>query len=142
MCVCVCVCVWLLSPHFTLLAFDAQINLIAPPAYVVTTTSLDKEKGIVLLRNALEAIRKVITQKQGSMQIKFEPRAVTETDERELTAMMEKYERENQEVGGDDDGQEEEDTGMGGPDDGTDAAADLAEQQAAALGDGVDEATE
>lgn len=67
-----------------------QINLIAPPAYVVTTTSLDKEKGIALLRQALDAIKKVITQKQGSMQIKFEPRAVTETDERELTAMMEK----------------------------------------------------
>lgn len=51
---------------------------------------MDKEKGIALLRQALDAIKKVITQKQGSMQIKFEPRAVTETDERELTAMMEK----------------------------------------------------
>lgn len=68
-----------------------QINLIAPPAYVVTTTSLDKEKGVELLRNALDAINKVISEKKGSMQIKFEPRAVTETDEKELTAMMEKW---------------------------------------------------
>lgn len=57
---------------------------------MVTTTSLDKDKGIAQLRAALDAIKKVILDKKGSMQIKFEPRAVTETDEKELTAMMEK----------------------------------------------------
>lgn len=113
---------------------EIKINLIAPPAYVVTTTSLDKEKGIELLQQALEAIRVVITEKQGSMQIKFEPRAVTETDEKELTAMMEKYATENQEVEGDDDGQDEE-IGMGGPDEDDGAAA-------APVGDGVDEVAE
>lgn len=115
---------------------EVKINLIAPPSYVVTTTSLDKDKGIQLLQKALEAIRAVITEKQGSMQIKFEPRAVTETDEKELSAMMEQYANENQEVEGDDDA--EDDVGMGGAD-----LADEAEAAASApVGDGVDEATE
>ena len=67
-----------------------QINLIAPPLYVVTTVSLDKDKGIDLLKEVLEKIRAVITEKKGSMNVKMEPRAVTETDERELMNMMEK----------------------------------------------------
>eukprot|EP00037_Helgoeca_nana_P012512 m.113827 g.113827 ORF g.113827 m.113827 type:complete len:332 (+) comp21488_c0_seq4:274-1269(+) len=118
------------------LSDEVKINLIAPPAYVVTTTSLDKEKGVELLRNALDAINKVISEKKGSMQIKFEPRAVTETDEKELTAMMEKYERENQEVGGDDDPQDDDIVGMGGPQEGDEDGAP------APTGDGVDEVAE
>lgn len=81
---------------------QVKINLIAPPLYVVTTVSLDKEKGVEILQKALDAIKAVITEKKGSMNVKMEPRAVTATDERELASMMEKYEKENTEVAGDD----------------------------------------
>lgn len=37
-----------------------KINLIAPPRYVVTTTTLDKEKGIKLLEEALQKIEQSI----------------------------------------------------------------------------------
>eukprot|EP00038_Savillea_parva_P019518 m.27750 g.27750 ORF g.27750 m.27750 type:complete len:339 (+) comp4447_c0_seq1:157-1173(+) len=119
---------------------EIKINLIAPPAYTVMTTSLDKDKGIALLRQCLEEIRKVITAKKGSMQIKLEPKAVTERDEQELSALMEKYERENQEVAGDDDGNdgEEDIVGMGGGDEGADGEPE--EEQH--MGDGVDEVAE
>ena len=40
------------------------------------------------------------------MNVKMEPRAVTETDEKELTAMMDRYEREN--ASGDEDEDEDE----------------------------------
>eukprot|EP00039_Didymoeca_costata_P018353 m.333122 g.333122 ORF g.333122 m.333122 type:complete len:322 (+) comp17074_c0_seq1:22-987(+) len=91
-----------------------KINLIAPPLYVMTTVSLDKEQGIDLLKQALEAVKNVITEKKGIMNVKMEPRAVTETDEKVLNALMEKYERENAEEGEDDDDEEEgEDVGMG-----------------------------
>ena len=43
-----------------------QINLIAPPLYVVTTTSLDKDKGIALLTKAIENVKEVITAKKGN----------------------------------------------------------------------------
>ena len=37
-----------------------QINLIAAPLYVVTTTTLDREEGLKGLTDAVEAIRKNI----------------------------------------------------------------------------------
>lgn len=42
-----------------------KINLIAPPRYVVTTTTLDKEKGIILLTDALTKIKGSIEQFNG-----------------------------------------------------------------------------
>ena len=93
-CFCFCVCVWGGGG-------GAQINLIAPPLYVVTTVSLDKDKGVDILKKALAAIKEIITQKKGSLSVKMEPRAVTATDEAQLATMMEKYEKENTEVAGD-----------------------------------------
>jgi len=92
-----------------------KINLIAPPLYVVTTTSLDKDKGVDLLKEAIAAVRAVITEKKGSMNVKMEPRAVTETDEKQLEDMMAKYQR-AQNSGDEEEGDEEEVTGMGGGD--------------------------
>jgi len=68
---------------------------------VVTTVSLDKDKGVDILKKALAAIKEIITQKKGSLSVKMEPRAVTATDEAQLATMMEKYEKENTEVAGD-----------------------------------------
>lgn len=78
-----------------------KINLIAPPLYVVTTISLDKDVGVDLLKTALKAITATITAKGGSIHVVMEPRAVSETEDKELTTMMEKYEQENTEVAGD-----------------------------------------
>lgn len=88
-----------------------KINLIAPPTYVVTTVSLDKDKGIALLNEAIAAITETITAKKGRMNIKMAAKAVTESDEKELAAKMEEYER-NFEGSGDEE-EEEEDVGMG-----------------------------
>lgn len=114
-----------------------KINLIAPPLYVVTTVSLDKDKGIQLLTDALKAIQGVITEKKGSMNVKMEPRAVTESDEKELASMMERYEKENSEVAGDSGDDDESEIGMGGgKDDDDDDGADDGD------GDGISVAAE
>ena len=42
-----------------------KINLIAPPRYVVTTTTLDKDKGISLLQEALVKIEESIKKYSG-----------------------------------------------------------------------------
>lgn len=42
-----------------------KINLIAPPRYVVTTTTLDKEGGIALLNEALKKIEESIKRYPG-----------------------------------------------------------------------------
>lgn len=106
---------------------QVKINLIAPPLYVMTTVSLDKDKGIEILQKSLQAIKEVITKKNGSMSIKMEPRAVTATDEAALASMMEKYEKENAEVAGDE-GEEEEPSGLPGPGRGDDGDGGDAEE--------------
>jgi len=42
-----------------------KINLIAPPRYVVTTTTLDKENGISILWKALDKIEESIKKSSG-----------------------------------------------------------------------------
>jgi translation initiation factor 2 subunit 1 len=48
-------------------------------------------------------IKESITKAGGDCQVKMAPKAVTENDDAELAALMEKRERENQEVSGDED---------------------------------------
>ena len=40
--------------------FFFQINLIAAPLYVITTTTLDRDEGLKILTNAVDAIRTTI----------------------------------------------------------------------------------
>jgi len=86
------------------------IKLVAPPLYVMVTTSLEKEKGIQALNNAIEVVRKVLHEKKGEVIIKVAPRAVSEREDRELTNYMEELERQNMEVSGDDDNEDNEGT--------------------------------
>lgn len=79
-----------------------QIRLIAPPLYVMTASSMDKQQGLVALTKALEAIKIEITARKGRMAIKQEPRAVSEKDEDNLAAEMKALELQNSEVAGDD----------------------------------------
>ncbi|KAJ3465910.1 hypothetical protein MRS44_006568 [Fusarium solani] len=60
-----------------------------------------KAVGITRLEEAIVDIRKSIEASGGNLVVKMEPKAVTESDDAELQALMEKRERENAEVSGD-----------------------------------------
>ena len=87
-----------------------KVNLIAPPSYVVTTQTMEREEGLKLLTSALEKIKETITTAGGIFSIQHAPKVVTDMDDAELAKKMEQMEMENAEVAGDSD---EEDTGMG-----------------------------
>lgn len=90
-----------------------RINLIAPPLYVITTSTPEKQEGLQILQDACKAIEDRIGASGGSFNIKMAPKVVTATDEADLAKQMERAEQENAEVSGDDD-EEEEEVGMGG----------------------------
>lgn len=78
-----------------------KIKLIAPPIYVLSTTTLEKDVGIALLNQAITVIREKIQAKGGKMDIKMEAKAVSIKEETELQAMMDRLAMENEEVDGD-----------------------------------------
>ncbi|XP_017761756.1 PREDICTED: eukaryotic translation initiation factor 2 subunit 1 [Eufriesea mexicana] len=89
-----------------------KINLIAPPLYVMTTSTPEKQDGLKALNDAIDAIQNKITLLGGVFNVAMTPKVVTATDEAELARQMERAELENAEVAGDDD--EEEVEGMDG----------------------------
>jgi translation initiation factor 2 subunit 1 len=78
-----------------------RIKLIAPPIYVMSTTTLEKEAGIGLLNQAIQVIKEKITSKGGKMDVKMAPKAVSLKDETELQATLDRLALENEEVDGD-----------------------------------------
>ncbi|KAK2800812.1 eukaryotic translation initiation factor 2 subunit alpha [Emmonsiellopsis sp. PD_5] len=92
---------------------DAQVKvkLVSPPLYVLTSHCLDKNLGIAVLEEAIKTITAKIKASGGGCVVKMAPKAVTEHDDAELQALMEKRERENQEVSGDE-SQSESDEGI------------------------------
>lgn len=80
---------------------QVKVRLVSPPLYVLTSTCLDKNLGIKRLEEAIVEVRNSIQQAGGKLDVKMEPKAVTESDDAELQALMEKRERENAEVSGD-----------------------------------------
>jgi translation initiation factor 2 subunit 1 len=90
-----------------------KIKLVAPPLYVLTTQTLDKELGISILESAIRACVKEIEMHKGKLTVKEAPRAVSERDDRLLAETMQKLGDSNQDVDGDMDSEEEEDQGMG-----------------------------
>ncbi|KAL0402946.1 UNVERIFIED_CONTAM: Eukaryotic translation initiation factor 2 subunit alpha [Sesamum radiatum] len=90
-----------------------KIKLVAPPAYVLNTQTLDKEQGIAILNQAIEACTEEIERHKGKLTVKEAARAVSEREDKLLAEHMAKLGRENEEVSGDEDSEEEEDTGMG-----------------------------
>lgn len=78
-----------------------KVRLIAPPIYVLSTTTLEKDAGIALLQRAIDTISEKITKEGGKMDVKMAPKAVSLKEETELQAMMERLELENREVEGD-----------------------------------------
>ncbi|GAX26935.1 translation initiation factor 2 subunit 1 [Fistulifera solaris] len=78
-----------------------KIKLIAPPIYVLSTTTLEKDVGIALLNDAIAAIKEVITSKGGKLDVKMAPKVVGDKEENELEEMINRLNMENQEVDGD-----------------------------------------
>ncbi|KAL7293216.1 eukaryotic translation initiation factor 2 subunit 1 [Trichogramma pretiosum] len=89
-----------------------KINLIAPPLYVMTTSTPEKADGLKALQDAIAVIEEKINSLGGVFKIQMAPKVVTATDDAELARQMERAELENAEVAGDDD-EEEEEEGMG-----------------------------
>ena len=93
-----------------------KIKLVAPPLYVMLCSALDKNKGIEVLGQAIDAIREEIRKFKGELQVKAAPRAVDERDDKLLANLMSALDAQNTEVDGDaEEGEEEE--GMAGPTD-------------------------
>lgn len=82
---------------------DAQVKvkLVSPPLYVLTSHCLEKVIGIATLEKAIKQIEGNIRANGGGCVTKMAPKAVTEDDDAELQALMDKREKENQEVSGD-----------------------------------------
>lgn len=96
-----------------------KIKLIAPPMYVMTSMTLDKDLGIETMNLAIEAISASIKAKgyvyyifnfslsiyflsfSGSLDVKMAPKAVTLREESELQAMLDRLALEQEEVDGD-----------------------------------------
>jgi len=89
-----------------------KINLIAPPVYVMTCNTPERQEGLTLLTEACKVVEEKIRSSGGNFAIQMAPKVVTATDEDELAARIKRAEEENQEVDGDDD--DEEQVGMGG----------------------------
>ena len=60
------------------------MKLVAPPLYVLTTQTLDKNKGVEVLTAACEACAKSIEKARGKLVVKEAARAVSERDDRLL----------------------------------------------------------
>lgn len=85
-----------------------KVRLVAPPLYVMTTTSTDKVAAIDLMEKAVDAIGAKIAEEKGDMVVKMKPKVVSETEDAELKALMDKFEQQNMDVAGDDDSEEDD----------------------------------
>ncbi|PWY92105.1 putative eukaryotic translation initiation factor 2 alpha subunit [Aspergillus heteromorphus CBS 117.55] len=89
-----------------------KVKLVAPPLYVLTSQCLDKAIGIQMLEEAIQRIEVKIKESGGGCIVKMAPKAVTEHDDAALQELMEKRERENMEVSGDESMSESDEGGV------------------------------
>lgn len=82
---------------------QVKVKLVSPPLYVLTSQCLDKHVGIATLEEAIKEVEASITKAGGRCNVTQTPRAVTASDDAELQALMEKREKENEEISGDED---------------------------------------
>ncbi|KDN37890.1 hypothetical protein RSAG8_09864, partial [Rhizoctonia solani AG-8 WAC10335] len=82
-------------------AVPVKAKLVAPPFYVLGTNATDKVAGVDILEKAIEAIRATILEDGGELNVKMKPKAVSESEDLELAAIMAKANQENQEISGD-----------------------------------------
>ncbi|EFC42246.1 predicted protein [Naegleria gruberi] len=88
---------------------DIKITLVAPPLYVMATTTSDKQKGLDTLQASIDKITEIIKKYDGEVTVKAPPRVVNEKDDHSLTVLLENLREQNKEVDGD---EEEEYIGM------------------------------
>jgi translation initiation factor 2 subunit 1 len=87
-----------------------KVKLVSPPLYVLTSQCLDKNLGIETLKVAIGAVKGNIEKYDGGrLAVAMDPKAVTDSDDAELQALMAKRERENAEVSGDEDESDSDD---------------------------------
>jgi translation initiation factor 2 subunit 1 len=77
-----------------------KIRLVAPPLYVMVSNATDKQGAIERLERAIEVISDSVKKEGGDCTVKMKPKAVSETDDLELQALLDRVARENQEVEG------------------------------------------
>jgi len=80
-----------------------SMKLVAPPLYVLTTHTIDQQKGIDTLSLAGDACRDSLVANKGKMVVKEAARAVSERDERLMANTLEVLEHEKNEVDDDSD---------------------------------------
>lgn len=80
-----------------------KIRLVAPPLYVMVSNATDKQGAIELLEAAIERISESLQKAGGGLVVKMKPKAVSESDDLELAALMERVAREQNEISGDED---------------------------------------
>jgi translation initiation factor 2 subunit 1 len=86
-----------------------KIKLIAPPLYVITCTTLDKDFGIQLLNEAIETITSTARTLGGAVEVKMPPKAVTQREDADLQAMLDRLAIAQDDVDGDDEPDDEGD---------------------------------
>lgn len=86
-----------------------KVKLVAAPRYVVTSQSLEKNKGIEILNTAIEKVNEIITSFGGVCDVAMAPKAVTATEDAELQALLERKEMENNMDSDDEEDEDEED---------------------------------
>ncbi|CAG0922376.1 unnamed protein product [Notodromas monacha] len=105
-----------------------KIQLIAAPLFgivvVMTTSTPDRQNGIDVLTKAIEEISKAIKERGGNFTLQLPPKVVTDIDDADLAKQMEKAERENMEIAGDDDADSDDEENAAG-----DAPVDDAEPE-------------
>jgi len=95
-------------------AVPIRIQLIAPPLYVMFTTTLNKDAGIEALTNAIGVVKATIEGRGGSLAVKMAPTATTAADDNDLDRMMDDLAGEGDDE--DDEGGDGEDETMGAGD--------------------------
>lgn len=94
---------------------EVKMQLVATPLYVLTTMSLDKDKGLRVLGVAVKNVQQVIESHKGKLVVKEAPRAVSEREDRLLADKMAALEAASTEKDGDQDTDEDDET-MGNAD--------------------------
>ena len=74
-----------------------KISLVASPLYVVSAQTLDKDFGVKLVDQAVEACAAAIANRDGKIVVKEAARAVSERDDRLLAEKMEKLQKAQEE---------------------------------------------
>jgi len=87
-----------------------KVNLIAPPNYVIMTTTLKRKESMALLESALAEIKRVIVEKKGKFELKSAPKVIGQQHDRELEMKLKALEQDNESS---DEDEDEEVEGMG-----------------------------